>query len=347
MDLSYFNARVRGLKGGLLDDADYEALLKLDDGRRYLESLKSTPYGPYLETAGARFTRYDDIVAEALRMNLSDTLAHLWKISPPEALPLLKAVVSAWEVYNIKAIVRGIARGVKRDEILGMIVPAGEFDRSAVKDLLSSRDLNDMVRFLDTWGSPYSKPIKAGLEGFTASGRIMDIELNIDRFIYAHLLSTIGGGRLDAELVRDSTVLRIDLQNILTLFKISGEGFTKAGAGDFFIEGGRRLKKKEFLRLAQIKKREELIESLIPAIRDPDIREALVFVDPSEVALLGEKFDEIVEKRLRRLSVTEPLSLALCASFIYAKVREVRNLRILSRSKSFSIPESETRRLLL
>lgn len=347
MDLSYFNARVRGLKGRLLKGADYEALLKLDDGRRYLESLKSTPYGPYIETASGKLARYEDIVAEALRMDLSDTLGHLWKISPPGALPLLKAVVSVWEVYNIKAIVRGIARGIKREEILGTMVPAGEFGRSAVKDLLGSRDLNDMVRFLDTWGSPYSRPIKAGLGVFTESGRIMDIELNIDRFIYSHLLSTIIGAGPDARIIRDSTVLRIDLQNILTLLKIAGEGFTKAGAGDFFIEGGGRLKRKEFLRLAQVKKRDELIGSLVESVRDADIRDSLSFVDPSEAALLGEKFDEIVERRLTRLSITEPLSIALPASFIYAKVREVRNLRILSRAKSFSLPESETRRLLL
>lgn len=345
--MSYFNARVRGLKSGLLRDADYEAFLKIEDGQRYFESLKSTAYGPYMETAGARYSRAEDIISEALRVNLSDTLSHLWKISPPEAWPLLKAVVSVWEVYNIKAIVRGIARGVKRDEILGAVVPAGEFDRSAVKDLLSSRDLNDLVRFLDSWGSPYAKPVRAGLGGFTESGHIMEMELNIDHFIFGHLFSTVGDRRLDERIIRDFTVLRVDLQNILTLFKIAGEGFSKAGAGDFFIGGGARLKKKDFLRLSLLKKREELIESLISIIRDVGIREALGFVDPSEVGLLGEKFDEIAEKRLHRLSIVEPLSAALAASFIYSKVREVKNLRLLSRSKSFGIPESEIRRLLL
>lgn len=347
MDLSYFNARVRGLKGALLGEEDYEAFLKLEDAGRFHESLKSTSYGPYIETAGARYSRSEDIVAEALRVNLSDTLSHLWKISPPEARPLLKAVVSVWEVYSIKAIIRGIARGVRRDSILGAVVPAGEFDRSAVKDLLGSRDLHDLARFLDSWGSPYAKPVKAGLGSFTASGHIMDMELNIDRFIFGHLLSTAGSSGLDGKIIRDFTVLRVDLQNILTLFKIAGEGFSKEGAGDFFMDGGVRLKKKEFLRLSLLKKREELIESLVSVIRDADITDALGFVDPAEVALLGEKFDELTERRLARLSVIEPLSVALAASFIYLKVREVKNLRLLSRSKSFAIPESETRRLLL
>ncbi len=347
MDLSYLNSRVRGLKGRLLGGADFEALIKLEDGARYLESLKPTPYGPYLDTAAARFARNDEIIAEALRMNLSETLSRLWKMSPPEALPLLKAVVSVWEVYNLKAILRGVARGVKRDEVLASLVPAGEFGRSAIKDLLSSRDLNDMARFLETWGSPYARPVRAGLGVYAASGRIMDMELNIDRFISSYILSTVAGKGLNAVLVRDSAVLRIDLQNVLTLFKIAGEGFTEAGAGDFFLEGGVRLKRKEFLRLTQVNKRDELMAALVEAVRDADIKDALSSVDPTEAALLSGKFDEVVERRLARLSVVEPLSFALPAAFVYAKVREVRNLRVLSRAKEYSFPEAETRRLLL
>jgi V/A-type H+/Na+-transporting ATPase subunit C len=347
MDLSYFNARVRGLKGRLLKESDFEAFLKLDSSERFYDSVKSTPYGPYIETAGAKYTRTEDIISEGLRASLSDTLAHLWKIAPPEALPLLKAVVSVWEVYTIKAIVRGIARGIKRDEILGAVVPAGEFDRSALKDLLSSRDVPDLLRFLESWGSPYARPIKDSLGDFTRSGRLIEMELKIDLFIFSHLLETIGCNGGDRKLIRDLTVLRIDLQNILTLIKIAGEGFSKAGAGDFFIEGGIRLKKKDFLALSVLADRAGLIKSLVTLARDPDIKEALVFIDPSEVALLGEKFDEIPERRLARLSVSEPLSIAVTASFIYAKVREVRNLRLVSRSRAFGIPESEIRRLLL
>jgi V/A-type H+-transporting ATPase subunit C len=300
-----------------------------------------------METAGAKYTRTEDIISEGLRANLSDTLVHLWKIAPPEALPLLKAVVSVWEVYTIKAIVRGIARGIKRDDILGAVVPAGEFDRSAVKDLLSSRDVLDLIRFLDSWGSPYARPLKDGLGDFTRSARLIEMELKIDLFVFSHLIETAEGAGGDRELIRDLTVLRIDLQNILTLFKIAGEGFSKAGAGDFFINGGARLKKKEFLALALITDRSELIKSIVPLARDSDIKEALVFIDPSEVALLGEKFDEIPERRLARLSITEPLGIAVAASFIYAKVREIRNLRLVSRSRAFGIPESEIRRLLL
>jgi len=347
MDLSYFNARIRGMMGALLSPQDYEALLKLDDGARYLDWLKSTRYGPYLEMAGTRYSRNEDIIAEALRMELAGALSHLWKIAPPEARPLLKAVLSVWEAYSLKAIVRGIARGVKRDEILASVVPAGEFDRSAIKELLSSRDLNDMARFLESWGSPYAKSVRNGLGAFNSNGHIMEIELGIDTAIYSYLLSASGSDGLDADIISDSIRLRIDLQNILTLFKVAGEGFTKAGAGDFFIEGGVRLNKKEFLRLAQSGSRHDLVGSLVVAIRDADIKDALTSVDPTEAALLAGKFDGVVEKRLARLSRTEPLSLALSASFIYALVREVRNLGIVSRAKSFAIPESETRRLLL
>lgn len=347
MDLSYFNARVKGLRGRLLRQPDYETFLKVERPEEFLERLKSTGYGPYIETSAVRFARVDDILSAALMSNLSETFGLLWRKAPAEARVLLKAVISIWEVYNLKAIIRGIARGIKREDILNSLVPAGELDQGSIKMLLTSKDINDLIHFLDTWGSPYSRPLKKGMEPYVKYHNIAEMELNLDIFLYRFLFSNIRRMNLDNRIIKELLALRADIQNMMTLLKISGEGYSIEGAADFFVEGGARLRKNDFLKMSEIKKRAELLEALTGHIRDADLKGVLSAADPDELGVLEERFDEAVCRRLARLSVIEPLSIALAASFIYCKVREIKNLRLLARGKVFRMPEIEIKRLLL
>lgn len=346
MDLSYFNARVRGLMGRLLDEAEYELLLKLEGFSQYFERLKSTLYGPYIEKAGARFEKADEALSAALIDSLSNDLALIWDVAPEPARPLLKSILSIWEVYDLKAILRGVARNIRREEILGTLIPAGEFDVSAIKTLLSSKDVRDLINFLETWGSPYARPLKAGLGQYARHGNLNEMEINLDLFVFGYILSIMGKNNLSNGIALDSLRLRIDEQNITTLLKIAGEGYSAEGAAAFFIEGGRMLRKKDFAALLKLKERDELLRALTAIVKDPDVKAALSTADPEDLASLEEKLDEIVEKRLKHLAIVEPLSIAVAAAFIYMKVREIKRLRLLARAKAFGFPEGEVKRLL-
>lgn len=334
------------MRGALLGPKDYEPLLKLEGAAPIIERLKAGPYGPKIDAASARFENPVEIFAAALRANLSEAFEELWKIAPAGAEKLLKAALSGWEVYDIKSLVRGIARNVRRDEIADTLIPAGELDTAALKALLSSRDIPDLIRFLDTWGSPYAKPLKKGLNAYQRNGGLMEMEINIDIYINGFILSQIGKGP-DEDLIRDAIVLRIDLQNILTLFKIVGEGYSKEGAGGFFIGNGKRINRREFMDLSAVDGREELLGNLTASLSDLDLKAVLSSLDTKEMALLEEKFDDLIQRRLSRLSIIDPLSIALGAAFIYMKIREIKNLRLIERGRSFGMPEDELRRLLI
>lgn len=332
--------------GRLLSGADYEALLRIEGFSQYLDRLKSTPYGPYIETALARFERAEEALSAALTDGLADSFAQMWDTAPDQARPLLKSILSIWEVYDLKAIVRGIARNIKREEILEVLVPAGEFDTAAIKALLSSKDIHDLISFLDTWGSPYAKPLKAGAGAYAKHGNINEMEINLDLFVFNFLLSSIEEKALNDRIIRQTLALRIDERNIMTLLKIVGEGYSEEGSAAFFIEGGKRIKKKEFIGFFKFRERDELLMALAGTVRDPDLRGALSMADPEELASLEERLDEIIEKRLKYLSIIEPLSIAVAAAFIYAKVREIKKLRLTARAKMFGFPEDEVKRLL-
>lgn len=346
MDLSYFNARVRGRMGRLFREPDYAPLFATEGPAELIDRLRSSAYGPRIETASARFDRADEILSSAVNDGLASDLKTLWEEAPEEARPLLKAVVVEWEVFDLKAIVRGIARSVKREEIQRELIPAGEFDSAALRTLLTSEDVPGVVGYLDTWGSPYAAPLKEGMELYRKRGSTGEMELRLDLHAFSHLLRLLKKEGWNGRILEGIISLRIDARNITTILKIAGEGYSEEGAAFFFIEGGRSLKKKDFLRLSSAKARDEALKGLVLAVKDEELRSILSATEANDLYDIEERLEDIAARRLKRLSVVEPLSIAPAASFVQMKAREIRNLRIIERGKSFGIPEEELKRLV-
>jgi len=346
-DLSYMNARVRGMRGGLLKKTDYGPLMKAQSMDEVVEKLRSTEYAADIEAASARSDKKEEILSIALKNNLSETFARLWKITPEGAGPLLKAVFSNWEVFCIKTVMRGLARGVKRDDIQDVLVPAGDLDSGALNTLVTSKDVPDLVRFLETWASPYARPLKRGLPAYEKDGRLIEMEVALDKRTNEMLLDALSEGGGDAALMREWMSMKIDIANVLTLFKIRGQGYTGEGAAEFFIEGGKALRRQGFIELSAAKDNDALFDLLKARITDMSIGRALASIDPKDPLIIEELFEEALEKRLSRMASVDPLTIALPASFIYMKVRETKNLRLIGRARSFGMPEAEMERLLI
>src|SRR3989304_449107 len=321
-DLSYMNARVRGMRGALLKKADYGPLVKAENIDEVIERLRSTQHAGDVAGAAARSEKREEILSIALKTNLSSAFARLWKMAPEGARTLLKAVFAAWEVFDIKTIMRGLARRVSREEIQDVLVPAGDLAAASLNTLLTSKDVPDLVRFLETWASPYARPLKRGLPAFETDGRLIEMEVALDKRASEMLLELLSKGGPDAAPMRE-------------------------GAAEFFIEGGRALKRRAFIDLSAAKDPEELLDKVKAGITDVGIGRALASIDPKDPLLTEELFEDALERRLSKLSSVDPLTIALAASFIFMKVRETKNLRLIGRAKSFGMPEAEIERLLI
>jgi V/A-type H+-transporting ATPase subunit C len=346
-DLSYLNARLRGWRRGLCKSKDYDGFLEAESIESYLDLLRPTDYGPDIGVAGARFERTYDILSSALRSNLSRSFQSLWEKSPPGARTYLKALFSVWEVYNIKALLRGIDRGVRREELFENLVPAGELDLSALKELSRSKDIKDLLRLLRTWGSPYAEPLLRGFPGYQRDHSLVEMELNLDIFTTGFFAHTIKRRTVNGKVIARMLVDRVDAQNIMTLMKAVGEGYSTEVMEGYFLEGGIRLRRREFLRLTELESREELLAALPESVNDIEWGKVLYMAGAEDMDVLEELFEDLAARALSRSSVKEPLSIALAAAFIFAKIREIKNLRVIARGKLFKIPNDELKRVLI
>ena len=341
VDLSYFNARVRGMRGLLFRREEYEPLMRLSSIDALLERLKATRYGPHIEAALSRRPEPSEALSAALVTELAASLSMLWKSAPEGARPLLKAMYTHWEIFDLKVLLRGIARGVRREEMKASLIPAGEFDAASLDALLTSKDIPDLISFLETWGSPYAGVLKPGLIEYKRSGRIIEMELRADLATNSLLIDALSASSTGASIMREWLGRKADFQNALTLFKISGEGYSANAASGFFMEGGFGLTRERFIRLFGLKDKEELFNAL-GAAGTGAMKKALA-LSGGDTMLMEEAVEDAMKEHFRTLSIIDPLSIALAASFIYMKIREMKNLRLIGRGLAFGVPLDELR----
>ena len=106
MGFEYLNARVRGWRSRLLKKADYELLLATPAIADLSDKFRATPYAPYIEAARSVLGKRPeaDIIEKGLKTCLQKSLEGLWKNIPPKSEGYFTAVLSYWDVYNLKTL---------------------------------------------------------------------------------------------------------------------------------------------------------------------------------------------------------------------------------------------------
>jgi len=348
MDLGYINARVRAWKGEFFDEEDYKDLLSIDSIDEFIVSLKGTSYGFDLEEAKARFSGMPvtAVFDNGLKGNLSRTFKSIWNESPSKIRELIRLLFFIWDVHNLKTIIRGIHKGINPDEIYSILIPAGDFDESALKELARQNNIDGLIHILNTWDNPYGKPLGDGLSDYLENKEIVNLELALDRFAYDFHLSLLKGNDINTSVMRELLRDRIDVSNIITLFKFM-ESQSSYQFINYFIQGGKRLQEKDFLELGGYEDKEDMLNRLISIVRDSDWREKLRTIDLLDIPVFEEEMDNLIRKRYCRQAVIYPLTIAVIICFYFRKVREIKNLRLIGMGKESSIPEEEIKRYLL
>ncbi|MBI3812890.1 MAG: V-type ATPase subunit [Nitrospinae bacterium] len=347
MDFGYINARIRAWKGDLFKTPDYNKFLSAGSVEDFIKMLKETCYGLNLEEAKARFKEEGEmkVLEKGLKANLFRTLKEIWDDIPPDDRILIKAIISFWDVYNLKTIIRGIHKGISPDEIYSILILAGDFDESALKELTQPRDIRIVIHILDTWGSPYAKPLRDSLRDYLQKKEIIGMELALDRFVCGFYLNLIDRADMNTVMVSELIKYRIDAVNIITLFRFV-KGQSSYPLMDYYIHGGKRVMKDDFMELGICRDEKALLRGLTERMKGREWREMLEMADAGEPSMIEESMEDLIGINFCRKAVVYPLSIAVAICFCFKKIREIKNLMLIGRGKEYSIPENEIRRYL-
>jgi V/A-type H+-transporting ATPase subunit C len=352
VEYDYVNARIKGMKSRLLQPSVFETLILKPDVDAILAELGNTAYKEEIEKASVR---YSGIVC--IEVALRKDFTHAFRkilgfVQGENAEKYIKILLNRWDVQNIKTILRGKNIHVTSDEIIECLVPAGQLDDITLVELIKQPDIRGVIDLLATWGIEFAKPLTRNFKEFTEKRDLAILEYAIDRFYYENALDTLGKetwveGSYDDRIIRDMITTEIDVTNIKNVLRIIRDKIEIDEAGRFLIDGGARLDTERLLAMI----RTGTLEGAIKVLETTPYH---FLSDLPTEAFRREKIS-VFEKELEKYLIKEgvrrflgdPLSIAIAVGYIWAKYKEVTNIRIIARCKTADVSEKELREELI
>jgi len=177
----YVNARVRVMKSRLIEDTQYERLLKMGLAE-IAKFLEETEYSREINELGAAMEGAE-LLEYALSKNLENTFTKLIKIAITGSKDQLRLYLHKWDIWSIKAVLRGKFSNASENEIIYSIVAGGEIDREFFERMAKeAKDYNAAIEMLQ--GTKYYSILKEN------ANNLIELEDALDLNYYNELLNT-------------------------------------------------------------------------------------------------------------------------------------------------------------
>lgn len=319
-DYPYMYARISAKRAKLLDQQDYENLLKMQPN----EIAKRLGEGEYKNEIDELGARYDgaELVELALNRSLSNTMQHLSKIAPESVGEIMDAYLRKYDVMTLKRLLRW-KKGQGKGDIEDFLTPVSEYTLEELSEL-AEKDFEQIVESINF--ADAETDYQSYLEGKT---ELSEVESALDQAYYNELeiLADRVKSRPFQRFIRDE----IRHENLLTALRLK----------KYDVEP------EEIREHLTNEDRSQLLEQVITA---GSIDEAIRLVNESgEVQESHEELEDLEQaleterlQRALRMLHTEPLGITSILGYIVAKIIEVQNLRMLIRAKETDIQNLET-----
>lgn len=346
-DYGYLNARVRSFKGRLLSEPDLDAALACASLDELVAFLESTAYAPAVSEA---MTLKKGVagVEEGLRRDLQRTIDHLVGTAGGRPRQLLILVLGRWELFNLKTVLRGLHAHSGLETVMGSTLPFGRLDEVALQELARQGDLKAAIDLLTQWRIPYAPELHQAYPAYRVGGDFQVLELALDRAFFASGLRRGEPGRADESVVADCLRREIDLILLSYALRAMHHAPTEAAPEEIFIPGGKAVTREIFLRLCAARTLAEYLDAVpLPAYAACLAPQAPDYLVQRRLSILDRALHSCFVRSMMRLVLGDPLSIPLAIGYLWRKVNEVTNLRLVARGLYAALPRDEIEALMI
>jgi len=345
----YGNARLRARKARLFRREDYEGLLAAEGIDGVISALSQSPYGDEI-SAALVIHRGFSCVAEALRRNFAAEMRRMRTFYEGQPQALLDRVLTRWDIFSLKGILRGRAAGIPTEEIMETVVPAGRLHEAELEEIAQQPTLRASIELIATWRLPFAPILVGELESYQRTEDLAMMALALDRYYYdTALQGLVGNGNV--EMVREVLETEIDVANIMAVLRLVSSGVAaqeleeRFQARDFLpilIASGQTV---SYDRLSSLEASASF-EQVLAALEGTALGRILRAEEAQDLVSIENGLDRhLVEKGVGFLR-RDPLGMGVPLGYIWAKRNEIVNLRVLAQGKVRELSEERIREQL-
>ena len=181
-DYDYGNARLHVMKSRLLPRSELEALAGTGTLQGLIAAMTKTVYQKSVEAALTRATGVQ-CIDEALRYDLVSTIEKLRDFYVEDARETVTLSLRAYDIHNLKAILRGLSKNVPAGDILIVLLPIGELSMSTLRDLAQLNNPREAINMLASLGLSLAWPL-LNVRAEVPGAETFEMELALDQWYH-------------------------------------------------------------------------------------------------------------------------------------------------------------------
>jgi vacuolar-type H+-ATPase subunit C/Vma6 len=195
-----------------------ERLTEAGSVEALIAELARTSYRQAVESALARYSGLE-CVSAALRDDLEFTLAKISRFYRGRAGEMVEIVLRAYDVRNLKAILRGLSGRAMPGEIMNSVLPVGTLSRAIMSELSQAGDPRAAIDLLATLALPFAQPLLE-LRGERPGASTTEMELRLDQWHFRRALNELHRKRQRRSSLFAGLQLEADVINLLTVIRL-------------------------------------------------------------------------------------------------------------------------------
>jgi len=335
------------MEGDLLNEEQLREILSFRELSAVAGYLKKTIYGFYFSEGVEGPLIYT--MDTTLRTSLSVSMKKILSFFKGDDNTLIDVLLSRWDIFNIKTLVRGKLNNIPSDEALSATVPAGSLDEGMLREVYKQPSVQAVLDMLFTLRYTYVSSL-IRIRNLN-EGNLFKGEVELERAFFKDALSRIKSSRergLNSAIVEDTIRLLIDRYNLVASIKIAEGGLRSEDATGYFIEGGSLISLDLYKRIVKGRDVSECMSMIDRAVWKMHWNRFSAQSRITNPLLLVERWMdyEILNYGIR-LPHEDPLHIGLVISYIWKKTNEVINLRTIVRGIYYNLPQGEVEGLLI
>ena len=218
-DYEYGNARLRVMKSRLLSNRELEILTDAGSLQGMIATLAKTIYQKSIETALTR-TAGIKCIDETLKSDLVVTIGKIRGFYMESAGKMVAILLMAYDIHNLKAILRGLSKNVPTGDILTVVLPIGNINMSTLRELAQLNNPREAIDILASMGLPFAWPL-LNVRAEVPGAEIFEMELALDKWYYEEARQTLRSETGMVDQLSKALALDADLTNVLTAFRFA------------------------------------------------------------------------------------------------------------------------------
>ncbi len=346
-DYGYSNARIRGMRARLLKTERLDQFLGATEIRQIIQELSHTEIGPFLEETLIQGLNAHS-VDEALKRNLVATYRKVLGFLNPEAHYICITLLGRWDVFNLKSVIRGKHMQLSAEQINEGVLPVGQLSQFDIDGLLAQADIRAVVDVATTWELPQAPALRDGYHVYQQTGDLADLELALDRYYAQWATQRLSRKGKNFAIARSILNRQVDILNLVMVFRAARENLAPEQAQDYFLLGGSELSLEMFQRLAALSDVDEILDGLRGTRYGKLLDEtAPRYLETLSVSVFERALEDQFVRGVLALASSDPLGIGIPIAYLWGKLNEVTNLRIIVKGVAVGMPADRTRRELI